>query len=119
MKIYSVKDYFFNYISVVSVFQPEEFKLTYKEILFLTECCIFNYEGNDLSNYKNLVKHFLNIKFFKKASDISIYKYKLSVKKWIKSDRDNFILPNSLNKHKGDVLKYNLELFYEENSVSS
>lgn len=116
MKTTFAKDFFYKYISIQSVLMPEDYRLTYKEIMFLVECCVYHYEGNDLSNSKQLTKHLLDIKFFSRKSDVSLYKYKIGSKKWAKTGSKQFELPGILGKRKGDILNFNfsLELINEE-----
>lgn len=114
MKTKSAKDFFYKYISVTSALMPEAYRLTYKEILFLVECCIYHYEGNDLGNSKALTKHLLDIKFFNRKTDVSLYKYKIGSKKWAKTGSKQFELPGILGSKKGDKLDFNFSLEYEE-----
>lgn len=114
MKTTSVKDFFYKYISVTSALMPEAYKLTYKEIQFLVECCIYNYEGNDLSDSKKLTKHLLDIKFFSRKTDVSLYKYKIGSKKWARTGSKQFELPGVLGSKKGDDLVFNFNLQFED-----
>ncbi len=118
-ELFSARDYFFNVISVISALSADDFKLTPKEIEFLVECCIYNYEGKDLTRTSKLSKHLISNNFFTKASDIATYKYKVGVKKWAKTTKGMFTLPPDLNKKKGDVLSYNLSLKMNEEKVYS
>ena len=110
MKVESTRDFFYKQISITSVLMPEDCKLTNIEILFLVECCMYHYNGNDLSDFKGLSDHFLGIRFFKTKERVSLYKYKLSAKKWVKSKKGEFLLPNSLSKTKKDNLYFKFEL---------
>lgn len=92
-------------------------RLTWKEIQFLTECCYFNYNGGDLNNFTDLSDHFIKIKFFNTKSDCSVYKTKLSNKRWIKSGRDFFKLPPQLDIKDDKELHFNISLEYKPDVV--
>lgn len=71
--------------------------LTKKELNFFVECCVYNSQGGDLTNFGALWDHFDNLKFFKKKNDLSTYKKKLGEKKWIRGKRGVFILPKAID----------------------
>ena len=106
----SVKDFFYKSASVVSAVMPEKYQLRSRELDFLVECCMYNYEGGDLSNTAALAQHMIDIAFFKRVTDTSLYKYKLSIKKWAKTSRNLFRLPLELDIKEGQVLEYNLKI---------
>lgn len=110
MNVTSAKDFFYKYISMTSSVMPEDYKLTHTETMYLVECCMFHYMGGDLSNMKELSKHMLDINFFARDTDVSLYKYKISTKKWAKTGRGVFQLPGVLTKRKGEKLEYNFTL---------
>lgn len=114
MKTADPKDFFNKYISVMSALVPEEYRLTWKEIEFLTECCIYQYEGHDLSDIKALTDHLLDMNFFTRKADVSTYKCKIGTKKWAVTGRDQFILPKYLNLKPGDKLHYALTIEFDE-----
>lgn len=90
-------------------------ELSWKEREFLAECCVFNYNGGDLNNFTDLCKYLLDIRFFEKKSDVSVYKTKVSNSKWITSKRGKFVLPPDLNIKKGEEhrMKYSIDISYE------
>ena len=106
----SVKDFFYKSASVVTAIMPKRYKLRSRELDFLVECCMYNYEGKDLSNTAALAQHMVDIKLFKKVSDTSLYKYKLSTKKWAKTGRGMFLLPLEFNIKKGQTLEYKMKI---------
>lgn len=108
----TARDYFYKCISIHSSLMPSDFQLTYKETMFLVECCVYNYEGNDLTDIQALGELFLKKKFFKRKEDVSIYKYKLGVKRWAKTGRKEFILPPMLAKKEGDKLSSTIVIEY-------
>ncbi len=110
MVVSTAREFFERYIAMQSSVMPEEYKLTYKEQRFLCECCVYNYEGNDLMYKARLVKHMLDIKLFKNHADTSLYKYKLGCKKWAKTGVNDFELPGVLGYRKGQKLEYNFKL---------
>lgn len=114
MKVGSVKDFFHKHVSMTSAIMPEKYKLTHTETMYLVECCMYHYNGGDLSNMKKLSEHMLDIKFFTREKDVSLYKYKISTKKWAKTGRNVFELPEWLSKKKGDKLEYTFYLTYED-----
>lgn len=91
---------------------PEDMRLTWKEIQFLTECCMYNYEGGDLNSFSKLSNHLMGIKFFNKKSDCSVYKTKVANKKWIKSGRDLFKLPSDLDIKEDNNLEFSVNIKY-------
>jgi len=112
IEVENVRDYFYKCVSLHSSLSHSQYRLTYKEIMFLVECCMYNYEGNDLTDIDALGKLFLDKKFFKRKSDVSIYKYKLGVKRWAKTGRREFKLPPLLDKKEGDTLSATISLQY-------
>lgn len=120
MKTSSIKDYFYKCITLTSSVLPEEMKLTWKEREFLAECCYFNYIGGDLNDFSALSDYLLEIRFFEKKSDVSVYKTKVSNQKWIMSGRGKFVLPPDLDIKEGeeDKMKYSISLEYEHNKES-
>ena len=114
MKIESAKDFFNKYISVASSIVSEDYRLTWKEIEFLVECCIYNYEGNDLNNLDELSIHMLSIGFFTRKTDISMYKCKLGIKKWAITGRNIFKLRGVLDSKKGDIMTFKLDFDFQE-----
>lgn len=71
--------------------------LTKKELYFFVECCVYNSQGGDLTNFDELWQHFSNLNFFKKKNDLSTYKKKLGEKRWIRGRRGVFVLPKALD----------------------
>lgn len=110
----NARDYFYKCISLHSSLTSSDYQLTYKEIMFLVECCMYNYEGNDLKDIDALGNLFIDKKFFKRKSDVSIYKYKLGVKRWAKTGRGEFVLPPMLDKKEGDKLMATIVIEYGE-----
>lgn len=110
MKIQSAKDFFYKYITVNSALMPEDYRLTYMEIQFLVECCMYSYEGNDLKDSRALTNHFMDINFFSRKTDVALYKYKIGLKKWAKTGRKAFELPGVLGSKRGDKLDFNLSM---------
>lgn len=116
-QVATAREYFFKCISIHSSLMPPDFQLTYKEIMFLVECCMYNYEGNDLTDIDALGDLFTERRFFKRKADVSIYKYKLGVKRWAKTGRKEFTLPPMLDKRKGDKLSSSILIEYGEAKI--
>lgn len=110
IKVDSPQDYFTKYISIISALSPDDLKLTPKEVMFLTECCLYNYKGNNLRDTKQLSEHLNSIKFFTRPTDTNVYKYNIGFKKWAITGRGQFELPEGLNVKEGDELTFNLKL---------
>lgn len=93
----------------------EDMRLTWKEREFLTECCYFNYKGGNLNKFSDLSKYMIGIRFFDNVNDCSIYKFKLSAKKWITSSRNKFKLPPDLDIKEGeeDRMNFTINLQYD------
>lgn len=119
MEVYSARDYFYKCINILSATIDDKYKLSPKQVDFLVECCVYNYEGGDLTNTSKLSKHMLDIKMFPRKGDTSIYKYEISIRKWFTSGRGIFTLPNNLNKKRGDTLDFSLHLKWKDEEVSS
>ena len=118
MKYDSIKEFFIGYLGVSSALVGEDYRLRHKELMFLVECCMYHHEGGDLNNIDDLSQHMLDIKFFNRKTDTSLYKYKLSVKKWISAGRNKFILPGLLGERDTSKLNYTLNLRFEQESIS-
>lgn len=90
-------------------------RLTWKEREFLAECCYFNYKGGNLNKFSELAKYLISIRFFDNINDCSIYKFKLSTKKWITSARNKFLLPPDLDIKEGDEdrMNFHIDLYYD------
>ncbi len=115
MIVKNPRDFFTLCVNLLSsIVSDEDNKLTYKEKMFLIECCMYNYEGNDLSKSSSLSDHMKHIGFFTRKSDTSIYKYKLSLKKWAITGRKEFTLPGVLAKREGDKLGLNINISLDE-----
>lgn len=67
-------------------------RLTKKEITFLTHCCVYHYNGNSLDRFSSLAKYLVDEAGFSNAREVSVYKTKLAIKKWIRGSRDTFTL---------------------------
>lgn len=104
------EDYFRKSIELTGTFVSESNRLTNRELNFLVECCLYNYNGGDLTVHRKLSQHFLDINFFSREKDVAVYKYKISNKGWVKTGRNIFILPNYLDKKPGDKMNIVLEL---------
>lgn len=98
MKINNIKEYFRTFILIKSALRKLNEQLTQTEIDFLISCCVYNFNGGDLNNFDSLFKY-LNKEtlFIRRRNDLSTYKLKLSIKKWVKSSRDVFKLIHSLD----------------------
>lgn len=115
MTVKNPRSFFKLCVNVLSSILPDEDnKLTYKEKMFLIECCMYNYRNNDLSNTSELSDHMKEIGFFSRKTDTSIYKYKLSLKKWAITGRDQFTLPGVLAKKEGDKLSLDIKISLDE-----
>lgn len=112
MKCENLEEFFITYLSMLSIMVDDDKKLTYKEICFLTKCAIYNFEGNDLNDFEKLASYFLNLKFFKRKNDVSMYKYKLSIKKWVISNSKEFVLPGILSSKNVKDFKADFKLEY-------
>ena len=97
MDLFSIKEYLKVYIASKMLSYSDDNKLTGKELDFLTECCYFNSQGGNLSDFKVLWDYFRSLKFFKNKNDLSTYKKKLGEKRWIRGKRGIFKLPESLD----------------------
>ena len=97
--VYNSKDKFFRAaVAMRSAVMVEEFKLTPKEIDFLGQLYTLHDAGVDISDFKNLKSHFLSKDFFKDSLELSGYKNKLRVKKWIKAGRNKLQLSPIVSK---------------------
>lgn len=114
MKTKSIRDFYYKYVSIQSSLMANEYRLTHKEIVFLVECCVYNFDGNDLSDTYKLIDYMTNKKIFNRRSDVSLYKYKIGSKKWAKTGNNIFILPGILGTRNVSDLKMNFILEYEE-----
>lgn len=97
MKIFSIKDYFYIFISSRMIEYPEEYRLTKKELDFLVDCCVLNSRGMDLGDFDALWDYFGPLNMFARRNDLSTYKKKLGEKRWIKGKRNVFKLPEVLD----------------------
>lgn len=110
MNVSNPRDFFHMYISVMSSLVADDYRLTWKEIDFLSECCMYNYLGKDLTDMKALTQHMLDIEFFTRPADVNTYKCKIGTKKWASTGRNKFTLPSNLDFKEGEPLVYKLEI---------
>lgn len=97
MRIPNIKAYFSTYIKLKSALLPEEEQLSDREFEFLLNCCMINYEGVDLNDFGAVVENSEHLPFINRRNDVSVYKLKLSTKKWIISKRGVFGFPRALD----------------------
>jgi hypothetical protein len=97
MEIFSLAQYFYSLIKTLEFDMPQENKLEPKEIDFLVECCLYNSEGKDLTDFKGLYDHMVSKRKFLKRTDVSTYKKKLGGKRWIRGKRNIFKIPLPLD----------------------
>lgn len=112
MSCENLEDFFVKYLSMLSIMVDEDKRLTYKEVCFLAKCAVYNFEGNDLNDFEKLSAYFLNNKIFKRKNDVSLYKYKLSLKKWVISNSKEFVLPGLLSSRNAKDFKAEFKLNY-------
>lgn len=97
--VYNSKDEFFKAsVAMRSAVMVKEFKLTPKEIDFLSELYVMDDKGMDVSNFSLLRERFVGNGFFKNRFELSQYKNKLRAKKWIKGGRNRLMLPPIVSK---------------------
>lgn len=108
------RHYFYQVIRLHNACVSENKKLRDKEREFLLECCMFHYEGGDLTDLKALKKHMKGIGFFNRIDDTSIYKCKLSASGWAKTGHGVFTLPPILSIRKGGELNYEVKVVFDE-----
>jgi hypothetical protein len=112
-KITNIKDYFGLYLQIMNAFVDEEYKLTFKEREFLVLCIMYKYQGGNLSNFTAMHDFIVENKFCKGRQDVSTYKQKLSIKKWVKTGKYSFILAPSVDFEPGAPLKAVFNISYE------
>lgn len=98
-RVMDIEEFFTDMVRVVSAMQDIDNQLTYKEQLFLINCLMFHYEGNNLDNFVELTKYQILKGFTKETNDVSVYKNKLGTKKWAITGRNLFTLPDALLKY--------------------
>ena len=79
-------------VAMRSAVMPKEFKLTPKEIDFLGQLYTLDDAGVDVSDFKSLKSHFIGTDFFKDSQELSTYKNKIRVKKWVDTGRNKLRL---------------------------
>lgn len=109
-KVTEARPYFYRAIRLQNAFVSEGNRLRNKERKFLLECCMYHYEGGDLTNLKELKQHMGEIGFFERINDTSIYKCKLSTLGWARTGHGVFTLAPGLSFRKGDKLQYEVKL---------
>lgn len=98
MKLFSIRDYFYYYISVMMAECSKDNCLTKTEFEFLLECCVYNSLGGDLTNFDGLWEHFKALNtFIRRRNDLSTYKKKLGERKWVRGRLGVFTLPKPLD----------------------
>lgn len=97
MNLFSIRDYFEIVINITNMSLVKDKKLRKKELEFLLECCLLNYNGVSLTDFEALWEHFKASGFIKKRNDISGYKKKLGERRWIQGKRNVFVLPKLLD----------------------
>lgn len=119
-RVSSVEVFFTDMVRIVSSMQDVDNQLTYKEQLFLINCLMFHYEGNDLNDFSRLTKYQINKGFSKDPNDVSVYKNKLGTKKWAITGRNLFTLPPHFLRYSKDTENFefsiNLKLTNEQNN---
>lgn len=100
---------FFNLvIRSVNLFMSDKMEIDNRTIEFLAHCCVFNYEGGDLTVIKDLNKYLFSKGFLKSetSNQASVHKTKLAKKRWIIGGRGVFDLGGF--DYKGKPLHYEL-----------
>lgn len=127
MKLFSIRDYFHYYISVMMTECAKENCLTNAEFEFLVECCVYNSTGGNLTDFDDLWDYFKALNtFIRRRNDLSTYKKKLGERKWIRGSLGVFTLPKPLDvldkgtyfivwegENKKKVTKLKFEIQYE------
>lgn len=117
MTTLDIKDFFTKYLKINSALMPEEFRLRSRELDFLVECCVFNFNGGNVSDIKALKQYMTDIKFFSDDHHVSIYKNKIGIKKWAITGVGTFKLPGLLGTRDPEKLKFNLLLEFKHERV--
>lgn len=93
----NLKEYIDIYLQILNAFVAEEYKLTFKERVFLSHCMVYQYNGGNLSNFTEMHDYVVDKKFCSSRQDVSTYKQKLSIKKWVKTGKYTFVLAPPVN----------------------
>ncbi len=101
------------YLQMLNSFVEDEYKLTYKERQFLVQCVIYQYNGGQLSDFYDFQDYMMGKKFCSKPNHVSMYKHKLSVKKWVKTSKYKFLLGKNLNLEKGKDITSQLTISFK------
>lgn len=114
VRLSDLNDYFDMYIQLLNSAVPEQYKLTYKERRFLVLSMLFQYNGGNLSDFQSFQEYILKERFCTKTEHVSMYKHKLSVKKWVKTGRADYSLGKGINILKGQEPDIVFKLSYGE-----
>lgn len=97
-----IESYLDTYIQFLCSFVSDSYKLTDKERQFLVLTILYQYNGGNLLDFSSFSEYMVSKRCCSKAEHVSIYKQKLSVKKWVKTKKYKFELQKGLNFKKGE-----------------
>lgn len=101
----SLLEYFKYFISVQSSLMDRRYKLTPREQEYLAECAAYHCEGGNLHDFEEISGYLISRGVVANPKECSVYKNRLSIKKWIDTGRGRFRLPASLSAPKGYDLR--------------
>ncbi len=91
-------EYFEYFIAIQSSLLEKRYKLTPKEQKFLALCAEYHCAGGNLHDFEELATYLTKIGIVSTHQECSVYKNRLSIKKWIDTGRGRFRLPAALSK---------------------
>jgi len=91
-------EYFEFFIAIQSALLEKRYKLTPKEQKFLALCAEYHCKGGNLHDFEELATYLTKIGIVSTHQECSVYKNRLSIKKWIDTGRGRFRLPAALSK---------------------
>ena len=94
----SYLEFFSYFIAVQSALMDKRYRLTPKEQVFLAECAAYHCQGGNLHDFEEMADYLISRKIVSSYQECSVYKNRLSIKKWIDTGRGRFRLPASLSK---------------------
>ncbi len=96
------KEYFEVFIAVQSaLLSDKRYRLTPKEQEFLAECAAYNSVGGNLHDFEEMCGYLIASGVVSSPQECSVYKNRLSIKKWVDTGRGKFRLPPMLTSTKG------------------
>lgn len=91
-------EFFSYFIAVQSALMPKRYRLTPKEQWYLAECAAYHCQGGNLHDFEEAANYLMARGVVSSFQECSVYKNRLSIKKWIDTGRGRFRLPASLTK---------------------